>query len=99
MFSADLATRAWAGGENGRYVLDRFLPQALELLSPSGLFYCVVIKENLPGCFSISFALWKDNNGCEIHVLQTKSWKICGVSDSKRLLCPLVNAATKSFSF
>ncbi|XP_070642159.1 methyltransferase N6AMT1 isoform X7 [Bos indicus] len=39
---------AWAGGRNGREVIDRFLPLAPDLLSPRGLFYLVTIKENNP---------------------------------------------------
>ncbi|GAB1300404.1 Methyltransferase N6AMT1 [Apodemus speciosus] len=39
---------AWAGGRNGREVMDRLLPLAPELLSPRGLFYLVTIKENNP---------------------------------------------------
>ncbi|XP_077735027.1 methyltransferase HEMK2 isoform X1 [Canis aureus] len=40
---------AWAGGRNGREVMDRFFPLAPDLLSPRGLFYLVTIKENNPG--------------------------------------------------
>lgn len=40
---------AWAGGRNGREVMDRFFPLASELLSPRGLFYLVTIKENNKG--------------------------------------------------
>ncbi|XP_032721377.1 methyltransferase N6AMT1 isoform X3 [Lontra canadensis] len=39
---------AWAGGRNGREVMDRFLPLAADLLSPRGLFYLVTIRENNP---------------------------------------------------
>uniref|UniRef100_A0A2I3TCV1 Methyltransferase HEMK2 n=1 Tax=Pan troglodytes TaxID=9598 RepID=A0A2I3TCV1_PANTR len=40
---------AWAGGRNGREVMDRFFPLVPDLLSPRGLFYLVTIKENNPG--------------------------------------------------
>lgn len=40
---------AWAGGRNGREVMDRFFPLALDLLSSRGSFYLVTIKENHPG--------------------------------------------------
>jgi methylase of polypeptide subunit release factors len=40
---------AWAGGRNGREVMDKFFPLASDLLSPGGLFYLVTIKENKPG--------------------------------------------------
>ncbi|XP_002921160.2 LOW QUALITY PROTEIN: methyltransferase N6AMT1 [Ailuropoda melanoleuca] len=39
---------AWAGGRNGREVMDRLFPLAPDLLSPRGLFYLVTIKENNP---------------------------------------------------
>ncbi|XP_039713645.1 methyltransferase HEMK2 [Pteropus medius] len=39
---------AWAGGRNGREVMDRFFPLAPDLLSPRGSFYLVTIKENHP---------------------------------------------------
>ncbi|XP_007493208.2 methyltransferase N6AMT1 isoform X2 [Monodelphis domestica] len=39
---------AWAGGRNGREVMDRFFPLAADLLSREGFFYLVAIKENNP---------------------------------------------------
>ncbi|XP_055965370.1 methyltransferase N6AMT1 [Sorex fumeus] len=39
---------AWAGGRDGREVMDRFFPLALDLLSPRGLFYLVTVRENNP---------------------------------------------------
>ena len=36
----------WAGGVNGREVMDRFFPCVSNLLSPKGYFYLVVLKEN-----------------------------------------------------
>ena len=39
---------AWAGGERGRHVMDRVLPEVDRLLSPGGVFYLVVIEENDP---------------------------------------------------
>ncbi|KAM4710829.1 methyltransferase N6AMT1-like isoform 1-T3 [Anableps anableps] len=39
---------AWAGGERGREVTDRFLPLVAELLSSNGLFYLITIAENNP---------------------------------------------------
>lgn len=39
---------SWAGGLNGREVIDRLLPMIPDLLSASGTFYMVVIKQNKP---------------------------------------------------
>lgn len=40
--------RSWAGGLNGREVIDRLLPGISKLLSENGVFYLVVIRENNP---------------------------------------------------
>ncbi|CAN0253608.1 unnamed protein product [Pylaiella littoralis] len=45
--SKDIAA-AWAGGERGREVIDRFLPEVKELLSPNGCFYMVAVDDNDP---------------------------------------------------
>ena len=37
---------AWAGGKDGREVMDRLFPLVDSLLSPSGVFYLVCIKPN-----------------------------------------------------
>ncbi|KAJ4841229.1 hypothetical protein Tsubulata_027486 [Turnera subulata] len=39
---------AWAGGENGRRVIDRILPVADKLLSPRGWLYMVTLTTNDP---------------------------------------------------
>ncbi|XP_053382219.1 methyltransferase N6AMT1-like isoform X2 [Mercenaria mercenaria] len=39
---------SWAGGEDGREVINRVLPLVPQLLSDTGIFYMVVIKENKP---------------------------------------------------
>ena len=39
---------SWAGGIDGREVINRFLHQVPNLLSDVGVFYLVVIKENKP---------------------------------------------------
>ncbi|XP_034951187.1 methyltransferase N6AMT1 [Chelonus insularis] len=42
----NLITKSWAGGKNGREVMDRVIPLIPELLSKNGIFYLVAIKEN-----------------------------------------------------
>ncbi|XP_070534259.1 methyltransferase N6AMT1-like isoform X2 [Ptychodera flava] len=37
---------SWAGGDNGRQVMDRIFPLVSDLLSKRGVFYLVIIKEN-----------------------------------------------------
>ncbi|XP_033727256.1 methyltransferase N6AMT1-like isoform X1 [Pecten maximus] len=37
---------SWAGGCHGREVMDRLFPQIPDILSPQGIFYLVIIKEN-----------------------------------------------------
>jgi len=39
---------SWAGGKDGRVVIDSFLPSVADLLSESGLFFMVSIEENMP---------------------------------------------------
>jgi len=41
-------SRAWAGGIDGREVIDRVLPLISHFLSMNGVFYLVVINENKP---------------------------------------------------
>ncbi|KAG0164001.1 HemK methyltransferase member 2 [Apophysomyces sp. BC1034] len=39
---------AWAGGIDGRQVIDEFLPYVKDLLSPQGVFYLLLISDNRP---------------------------------------------------
>ena len=39
---------AWAGGKDGRIVIDRLLAQLDDMLSPSGRLYMVTIQQNRP---------------------------------------------------
>lgn len=39
---------SWAGGDDGRVVIDRFLPNIPFLLSKSGVCYMVLVQENKP---------------------------------------------------
>ncbi|XP_073121456.1 uncharacterized protein [Henckelia pumila] len=41
-------TSSWAGGENGRIVIDRILPVADKILSDKGWLYLVTLTENNP---------------------------------------------------
>lgn len=43
-----MLTRSWAGGEDGREVIDRLAPFVPRLLSPKGLYYLLVLKQNKP---------------------------------------------------
>ncbi|XP_046572705.1 methyltransferase N6AMT1-like, partial [Haliotis rubra] len=40
---------SWAGGIRGREVVDRLFPLVSSILSPEGVFYLVIIKENNQG--------------------------------------------------
>lgn len=40
--------KAWAGGTNGRKVMERVFPKIPDILSNTGIFYLLVIKENDP---------------------------------------------------
>ncbi|XP_011866143.1 PREDICTED: hemK methyltransferase family member 2 [Vollenhovia emeryi] len=43
-----LVFRTWAGGKNGRQVMERVFATIPEILSDTGLFYLVVVRENDP---------------------------------------------------
>jgi release factor glutamine methyltransferase len=45
--SSEIAN-TWAGGLNGRRVMDRLFPLVSELLSEKGVFYLVLVEENKP---------------------------------------------------
>lgn len=40
--------KSWAGGKNGRKVMERVFPKIPDILSDTGIFYLLVIKENDP---------------------------------------------------
>lgn len=39
---------SWAGGEDGRVVIDRLLPMVSSVLSATGVFYMILVEENKP---------------------------------------------------
>mmetsp|Transcript_22040 Transcript_22040/g.46492 ORF Transcript_22040/g.46492 Transcript_22040/m.46492 type:complete len:300 (+) Transcript_22040:67-966(+) len=55
---------SWAGGENGRVVLDRALPQIAQLLAhPHGVAYIVAVDDNYPEQIS---EMMKENYGIDV---------------------------------
>mmetsp|Transcript_26811 Transcript_26811/g.67405 ORF Transcript_26811/g.67405 Transcript_26811/m.67405 type:complete len:219 (+) Transcript_26811:143-799(+) len=40
--------RAWAGGPDGRVVVDKLLPLVKDLMSDKGIFYLLALRENKP---------------------------------------------------
>lgn len=46
--SVDGISAAWAGGQDGRVVIDRLLSALDTFLSPSGLLYMIAIQDNKP---------------------------------------------------
>lgn len=52
--SKDLSA-AWAGGTDGREVLNRLLPKISSLLSPKGMFYLIALKENKVGKMNLVY--------------------------------------------
>ena len=46
---------SWAGGERGRRVIDRAIPQIAELLSPHGVCYMITVDDNEPEELSAVF--------------------------------------------
>ncbi|XP_042236581.1 methyltransferase N6AMT1-like [Homarus americanus] len=56
----------WAGGEHGREVMDRLFPSVDSLLSPQGLFYLLVLKENDPADIELVMAKFGYSCSCVI---------------------------------
>ena len=46
--STDGIRAAWAGGRDGRVVIDRFLETVHEYLSPAGVMYMIAVHDNRP---------------------------------------------------
>ncbi|CAM9516687.1 unnamed protein product [Phaeothamnion confervicola] len=59
---------AWAGGERGRQVIDRFLPLVPKLLSPGGCLYLVLVVENDPA----EVASWLKDRGLAVTMLAVR---------------------------
>jgi len=62
----DGISRSWAGGEKGREVLDRLLPDVQHLLSARGVFYCVLLSVNEPDEVA---AILKEHGGFEAELI------------------------------
>ena len=41
-------TASWAGGVDGREVLNRLLPRVADVLAPGGMFLCILLEQNKP---------------------------------------------------
>lgn len=61
-------TRAWAGGERGREVMDRLFPIVPNLLSQHGVFYLVVSSENCPDDIKCVM----DELGFDMHIVKER---------------------------
>lgn len=60
----DVITAAWCGGTKGRVVLDRFLRMLPQHLSPTGVCYIVLIKENdMEEVRQLVFEIFEDEAG------------------------------------
>ncbi|XP_061387010.1 methyltransferase N6AMT1 [Musca vetustissima] len=46
--TSDNLVHSWAGGEHGRRIIDILLPQLNDVLSPKGVFYLLLLRENKP---------------------------------------------------
>lgn len=46
--SSDNLIRTWAGGVNGREVIDLVVEEIDRVLAPNGTFYFLLLKENKP---------------------------------------------------
>lgn len=46
--NSDKLALSWAGGKDGRQVMNRLFSDVPRLLSPEGIFYLLVLKENRP---------------------------------------------------
>ncbi|XP_012266535.2 methyltransferase N6AMT1 [Athalia rosae] len=53
-----LISKTWAGGHDGREVMDRLFAHIPNMLSPNGIFYLVTIKENNPTSIINMFNHW-----------------------------------------
>lgn len=66
-------SQSWAGGVNGREVIDRFLPLVDSILSPNGLFYMIVVNEN--GIDDIKSIMLKRNFKMDIVLYRVSGWE------------------------
>ena len=65
----DGISAAWAGGKDGRVVIDRFLPMVKDLLAPhKGRLYLVLVKENRPA----EIASYFQNQGMTAQIINSR---------------------------
>ncbi|EEB19083.1 N5-glutamine methyltransferase MTQ2, putative [Pediculus humanus corporis] len=68
IYKEDPLTKSWAGGVNGRVIIDKFLHVFDRVLSSKGFGYLLVIKENQP--HEIITKLKEKNYKCEIYMIR-----------------------------
>ncbi|XP_046738400.1 methyltransferase N6AMT1 [Diprion similis] len=61
VFDQRLISKTWAGGIDGREVMDMLFPHIPNILSNNGFFYLVTIKQNDPISIINIFKQWKMN--------------------------------------
>ncbi|KAF2883549.1 hypothetical protein ILUMI_22613 [Ignelater luminosus] len=75
-------SRAWAGGINGREIIDKFLPKLRDCLHSKGVCYMITIKENKPDeikeimlDFGFKTAIVKERKVPGEHLFVLKFWR------------------------
>lgn len=76
---------SWAGGKDGREVVDKLFPLVQLYLSPNGVFYLIALEENKPSeiCEILSRKEFGSFKSCKVgehnkrgeHLYVLKFWK------------------------